>query len=80
MAIGLLFIIVWIFSLTPLALAQRRVKEELKAQRVPLTELAPPKARLHDSKCHSSNSFKLNRITGQGSKVSKDRGRLKKKK
>jgi len=74
LANGLLFINVWIFSLIPLALAQKRVKEELKAQRIALTGLAPPKARLHDTKCHSSNSFKLNWITSQGSKVSKDRG------
>jgi len=59
MANTLLFIIVWIFSLSPLALDQRRVKEELKAQRVPSIQAVLPRVRLRDVKSDPRNSFKL---------------------
>jgi len=74
MANRLLFLIVLLVLFTSLALAQRRVKEELKAQRVPLTEAAPPKARLHGIKSHPSDSLKLYSATARGLQVSEDRG------
>ena len=69
-----LFLIVLLVFFTSPALAQKRVKEELKAQRVPLTETAPPKARLHGIKSHPGDSLKLYSATARGLQVSEDRG------
>lgn len=74
MANRLLFLIVLLVFFASPTLAQMRVKEELKAQRVPLTEAAPPKARFHGIKSHPSDSLKLYSATARGLQVSEDRG------
>lgn len=58
----------------PLSLAQRK-GAELKAQKVPANQVAPPSARFHSVKIDPSNSFKVYSATAQGLLLSENAGR-----
>jgi hypothetical protein len=69
--------LVWVLAqpyAPSLALAQRTVKGQLKAQRLPSTEIAPPKARLHGAKRSPSDPHELYSATAKGLQKSEDGG------